>query len=67
MDLNLNALIGLANLVPIAVTLRKVFAPDFDMPDAFINVLAKLDSSRMKPQFVGCFAGSPLAQHAPHS
>lgn len=65
MDLNLNTLIGLANLFPIAITLRKVYAPDFDMPEAFTNVLARMDTSTMTPQFAGCFAVSNPAQHAP--
>ncbi len=53
MDMNLNALIGLGYMVPVALTLRKVFAPNFDMPDAMARIVARVDdtiASRLQKQ-----------------
>lgn len=44
MDINVNALVGVAHLVPIALTLRKVYAPSFDLPEAFVATLARIEA-----------------------
>ena len=48
MDLNLKALIGITYLIPIAVTLRKIYTPSFDMPDSIALVVAKIDKARLE-------------------
>ena len=48
MDLNLKALIGITYLIPIAVTLRKIYTPNFDMPESIALVVAKIDKARLE-------------------
>jgi hypothetical protein len=45
MDLNLKALIGVTYLIPIAITLRKIYAPNFDIPEALSLALARIDKA----------------------
>ena len=45
MDLKLSALIGATYLIPIAITLRKVYAPCFEIPEAFTLALARIDAT----------------------
>jgi hypothetical protein len=44
MDLNLKALIGIVYLIPIAITLKKIYAPMCDVPESISLVLVKLKS-----------------------
>jgi hypothetical protein len=48
MDLNLKALIGITYLIPIAITLRKIYSPSFDIPDSIALVVAKIDKARLE-------------------
>ena len=47
MDLNLKALIGITYLIPIAITLRKIYTPNFDLPDQLSLAIAKLEGTRI--------------------
>jgi hypothetical protein len=50
MDLNLKALIGVAYLIPIAITLRKIYTPTFETPEQMALVVAKITKDRGAPR-----------------
>ena len=58
MDLKREALTGAANLATVALTLRRLYQPDFQVPNAMRESLSRIDDADVSWQQVAALAKS---------
>ena len=64
MDLKREALTGAANLATVALTLRRLYQPDFEVPAAMRDSLSGLEAGDVSWQQVGALARSVQSVNA---